>query len=129
MIRANPTSIGVTVSFRLLCRFDTPRSESTARSEIPAFFFQAEDRIRYLTVTGVQTCALPILDAVVLGGDQDAVAGDQRLGIDLAIDRDREEAGLRSCEALAWLVTCTRRIVVIGRPVRQIGRASCRGRG
>src|SRR2546430_13405425 len=26
------------------------------------FFFQAEDGIRYLTVTGVQTCALPILD-------------------------------------------------------------------
>src|SRR2546430_3203083 len=25
-------------------------------------FFQAEDGIRYLTVTGVQTCALPILD-------------------------------------------------------------------
>src|SRR5256886_3060490 len=26
------------------------------------FFFQAEDGIRYLTVTGVQTCALPIFD-------------------------------------------------------------------
>src|SRR5205085_9184179 len=25
-----------------------------------AFFFQAEDGIRFLTVTGVQTCALPI---------------------------------------------------------------------
>src|SRR6266853_3258019 len=25
------------------------------------FFFQAEDGIRHLTVTGVQTCALPIL--------------------------------------------------------------------
>src|SRR5207248_4976330 len=25
------------------------------------FFFQAEDGIRYRTVTGVQTCALPIL--------------------------------------------------------------------
>src|SRR2546430_15585856 len=27
------------------------------------FFFQAEDGIRDLTVTGVQTCALPIFDA------------------------------------------------------------------
>src|SRR2546427_5956929 len=27
------------------------------------FFFQAEDGIRYLTVTGVQTCALPIWGA------------------------------------------------------------------
>src|SRR2546430_1229290 len=27
---------------------------------VPSFFFQAEDGIRNLTVTGVQTCALPI---------------------------------------------------------------------
>src|SRR5256886_6313623 len=35
------------------------------------FFFQAEDGIRDLTVTGVQTCALPISanpDAIVVGG-------------------------------------------------------------
>src|SRR5256886_3550796 len=32
------------------------------------FFFQAEDGIRDLTVTGVQTCALPIC-AVVLAGE------------------------------------------------------------
>src|SRR2546430_4455157 len=31
------------------------------------FFFQAEDGIRDLTVTGVQTCALPILKKI-LGG-------------------------------------------------------------
>src|SRR2546430_5629749 len=31
------------------------------------FFFQAEDGIRDLTVTGVQTCALPILPIVPLG--------------------------------------------------------------
>src|SRR2546430_4317247 len=30
-----------------------------------AFFFQAEDGIRDLTVTGVQTCALPILSSVL----------------------------------------------------------------
>ena len=28
------------------------------------FFFQAEDGIRYLIVTGVQTCALPIFAVV-----------------------------------------------------------------
>src|SRR3712207_7398933 len=27
---------------------------------MPSFFFQAEDGIRYIGVTGVQTCALPI---------------------------------------------------------------------
>src|SRR2546430_13110026 len=31
-----------------------------------SFFFQAEDGIRYLTVTGVQTCALPI-SAILMG--------------------------------------------------------------
>src|SRR5256886_3890079 len=30
------------------------------RDELQFFFFQAEDGIRDLTVTGVQTCALPI---------------------------------------------------------------------
>src|SRR5206468_10069746 len=30
--------------------------------EYNVFFFQAEDGIRYLIVTGVQTCALPIFD-------------------------------------------------------------------
>src|SRR5688572_22105269 len=33
------------------------------------FFFQAEDGIRDLTVTGVQTCALPIFDRTVHKGD------------------------------------------------------------
>src|SRR2546425_9624340 len=33
------------------------------------FFFQAEDGIRDKLVTGVQTCALPILDAVLLMGE------------------------------------------------------------
>src|SRR2546430_3486970 len=36
------------------------------------FFFQAEDGIRDLTVTGVQTCALPISDTRV--GEQDLTA-------------------------------------------------------
>src|SRR2546430_7834037 len=34
--------------------------ESSASVRVRMFFFQAEDGIRYLTVTGVQTCALPI---------------------------------------------------------------------
>src|SRR5438309_11964652 len=35
------------------------------------FFFQAEDGIRDGTVTGVQTCALPIYDDGGDGGDED----------------------------------------------------------
>src|SRR6267143_3384135 len=34
------------------------------------FFFQAEDGIRDGTVTGVQTCALPISDGVAAKGDR-----------------------------------------------------------
>src|SRR5437763_3269264 len=47
------------------------------------FFFQAEDGIRDTSVTGVQTCALPILAAVPPQGrlDHDAVA--------LRLDHDR----------------------------------------
>src|SRR2546430_11834514 len=42
------------------------------------FFFQAEDGIRYLPVTGVQTCALPIFKAIV------AAQRDEPLGRDRA---------------------------------------------
>src|SRR2546430_10604427 len=61
------------------------------------FFFQAEDGIRDLTVTGVQTCALPICDFRTFHGSvqdldaniwaefllsrQDVVAGDTPLSI------------------------------------------------
>src|SRR2546430_2904974 len=43
------------------------------------FFFQAEDGIRDLTVTGVQTCALPILPPGSTHGDEAAIdVGPQR---------------------------------------------------
>src|SRR5699024_10226478 len=47
------------------------------------FFFQAEDGIRDRNVTGVQTCALPILgSSVVAGADVDPAAeGDVLLGV------------------------------------------------
>src|SRR5256886_16648015 len=39
------------------------------------FFFQAEDGIRDLTVTGVQTCALPISDGMLYAGTGDGGGG------------------------------------------------------
>src|SRR2546430_3650295 len=46
------------------------------------FFFQAEDGIRDLTVTGVQTCALPISDCGLAPGMVNILAaeGIRRLG-------------------------------------------------
>src|SRR2546430_2920846 len=44
-----------------------------ARNALCFFFFQAEDGIRDLTVTGVQTCALPI--SAVLGAAAGRVRG------------------------------------------------------
>src|SRR5208282_440738 len=43
------------------------------------FFFQAEDGIRDATVTGVQTCALPISDAHIPGRGE--MAGRARPGL------------------------------------------------
>src|SRR3989449_11247852 len=39
----------------------------TTPSSTPCFFFQAEDGIRDVAVTGVQTCALPIFSTRVIG--------------------------------------------------------------
>src|SRR5688572_33490823 len=45
------------------------------------FFFQAEDGIRDLTVTGVQTCALPILGLAIVVPDATLlVAGENGIG-------------------------------------------------
>src|SRR5437016_1095394 len=76
----------------------TVRLESFTRSRpIPiCFFFQAEDGIRYWSVTGVQTCALPIL--TVARGDstrartllyallaRDPLSDDAAAGVSLAL--------------------------------------------
>src|SRR2546430_11675037 len=50
-------------------------SEGLPRCRVVCFFFQAEDGIRDLTVTGVQTCALPILNISNAGpGDATGVS-------------------------------------------------------
>src|SRR2546430_10259659 len=54
MVRVRETLGGLRHAHRL-------REEEVLRVCLYVFFFQAEDGIRDLTVTGVQTCALPIL--------------------------------------------------------------------
>src|SRR2546430_9273880 len=83
------------------------------------FFFQAEDGIRDLTVTGVQTCALPIFVRPLVA---QLVTGIEPAELDLPpLARNDAEALARhflrpSLEHLA------ERLV-------EIGRASCRERG
>src|SRR3712207_9439246 len=53
------------------------------------FFFQAEDGIRDIGVTGVQTCALPILFEIGIGGYDDPNWG----GASLRVWRDFFQRG------------------------------------
>src|SRR5688572_684384 len=69
------------------------------------FFFQAEDGIRDLTVTGVQTCALPISPARPAAGAR---------------------TDLRRTPVVPWLGVGVRRRD--GDARAEIGRASCRER-
>src|SRR5205085_5207252 len=61
---------------------DIKLSRKKNEDRMPIFFFQAEDGIRDLTVTGVQTCALPISAAACAHGRAAARAqrrrGDRR---------------------------------------------------
>src|SRR5437867_5436004 len=55
---------------------------------LKSFFFQAEDGIRDRTVTGVQTCALPISRPAAVGGGR---AGDR--GLCRPLRPRRQDAG------------------------------------
>src|SRR5207237_1547557 len=91
----------------------------------PSFFFQAEDGIRYSSVTGVQTCALPISDDF------------KQCGADVVVQVFRREfflaeAGKAGTDVGSELV---QRVGIdsVGqhkslRSVLEIGRASCRER-
>src|SRR2546430_13669801 len=90
-------------------------------------FFQAEDGIRYLTVTGVQTCALPIS----LGDRERARAGAGRESP--GGPSARAVLGLRGVRVGARHDPAARRGETArgaaGAPGAEIGRAACRGRG
>src|SRR2546430_17400249 len=60
------------------------------------FFFQAEDGIRDLTVTGVQTCALPISISLFFLG------GHAALGASSVIVDDKDVADAIARNALVW---------------------------
>src|SRR5690606_39527121 len=92
------------------------------------FLFPAEDGIRYFHVTGVQTCALPILTAHKAGLEQAALSAKlaaERIDVTLS-GRGQASGGLhpvtRTMERIEQFFTH------IGYQVAEIGRASWRER-
>src|SRR6266853_6771717 len=80
------------------------------------FFFQAEDGIRDLTVTGVQTCALPILsEAGHIRADERLAEEDWR---EACSPKDRHLAGVEHLQ----LVECSAIAVTLVRPELEIAR-------
>src|SRR2546430_9876891 len=104
---------------RSVCQNDTRRSVACA----PFFFFQAEDGIRDLTVTGVQTCALPIFTAVAFSPDGRyiVVSGAKAAVMDAGSGQEIVRlVQANNVASIAYSPDGTR---------IEIGRASCRERG
>src|SRR5689334_23840869 len=81
------------------------------------FFFQAEDGIRDGTVTGVQTCALPI--CYLLTGDEFNASEALRIGL----VQEVVEPGQQLARAIELA-----QVVSAQAPLGEIGRGSCRER-
>src|SRR5690348_17514034 len=104
---------------------DHSQCERRARRRLRAFFFQAEDGIRDGRVTGVQTCALPILVRPLL----DIARG---LGAPLLATNDSHYTHKDDAEAHdALLCVQTGALKTDANRFKfdEIGRASCRERG
>src|SRR2546430_6095188 len=92
-----------------------PGLRAVARLRL-VFFFQAEDGIRDLTVTGVQTCALPICFGDDQRGDREqqrdvqrgATRAAARLGGD--VQEDRKSTRLNSSHSqISYAVFCLKK--------------------
>src|SRR5207248_5739592 len=94
-------------------------------------FFQAEDGIRDRTVTGVQTCALPILRQELAGccaTDAHTYLG--QWPADFPVILGHENVGIVEAIGSGGAVDFLGRALRVGdRIIAQIGRASCRERG
>src|SRR5438046_10430564 len=67
------------------------------------FFFQAEDGIRYWSVTGVQTCALPIFDGRIDLKPEDPTINDHLGDAYWRVGRKLEEIGRASCRERVYI--------------------------
>src|SRR2546430_5978497 len=94
-----------------------------SRHDLFVFFFQAEDGIRDLTVTGVQTCALPISAAV---NENWSAAGIPCVSqIVCPTFKFHQRSGSSKCRAQTQNTRNTKPAASIA---GKIGRASCRER-
>src|SRR5260370_18763857 len=85
------------------------------------FFFQAEDGIRDSSVTGVQTCALPIsTEALLLGIYEKALPA-----LDAALERHLRDTNPLSDAPSVRVIRFARLEIA---DMLEIGRASCRER-
>src|SRR5204862_5239000 len=89
------------------------------------FFFQAEDGIRDLYVTGVQTCALPIFGEAAGVGPVEVVVAEVVDQVALEGGQLRDE---RAREGGSPAFFEDRELEPFDVTVREIGRASCRER-
>src|SRR5256884_4303785 len=98
------------------------QSRSICVSSVGFFFFQAEDGIRDVAVTGVQTCALPIYATFSVPKSVSLLHASLQVRAEQARRAgEADAAGQWSARAqTVWDA------IMAG---NQIGRASCRGRG
>src|SRR5438270_9689772 len=90
---------------------------------VSIFFFQAEDGIRDLTVTGVQTCALPILGSLQSVGRglgiRDLVFRQGQVTRTGLPQRSEERRVGKECRSRLWSYACRKiRRKVLLTPVR-----------
>src|SRR2546429_5449414 len=111
----------VSTAFSFVC--DIMRRRWVA-ARLTRFFFQAEDGIRDVAVTGVQTCALPIFDLRLPVREVGLLQARPATVAELD-DPDRDQGGVRpSARRERARDTRGRGALALG----EIGRASCRER-
>src|SRR5437016_7002016 len=98
------------------------------------FFFQAEDGIRDWSVTGVQTCALPIYAAQRRRNTFDVALDFLACGLDPRRAVFFRQSDVPEVTELAWLLSSVTPMGLLERAtsykdkLAKIGRASCRER-
>src|SRR2546430_7605599 len=90
------------------------------------FFFQAEDGIRDLTVTGVQTCALPIFAKQFVEADWDELEDGTRWSQSVPSSSSSQSAST-NCFAIAIVLTISSRNRPPRSEERRVGK-ECRSR-